>query len=93
MSQGEFWGAIGVAQSTGCKYEGGFPIPDTVRRLLAVHYLADIPTNAPAGDLLRLGVLARSGSQAERSLRRAEALIEVAHTKICSAIDVIRGAK
>ena len=38
LNQTEFWGRVGVTQSTASRYEGGRKIPKTVQLLLKLAY-------------------------------------------------------
>ena len=38
LNQGQFWGAIGVTQSGGSRYESGRTIPAPVQKLLLIAY-------------------------------------------------------
>jgi hypothetical protein len=52
LLQREFWGAVGVTQESGCRYElNKSPIPRPVRILLFLVYAAglDIDTSTPEG--------------------------------------------
>lgn len=42
LNQTDFWGAVNVNQSTGCRYESGRPIPKPVLTLLQIHYVHKI---------------------------------------------------
>ena len=42
MSQREFWGAIGVKQAIGCRYELGFRVPGPIKTLVFIRYVAGI---------------------------------------------------
>lgn len=89
LSQAAFWGAIGVKQPAGHGYETGREMPDSVRRLAYLHYVAGIPTNADPDTLAAVGQAATATSQARRDLRRAEALASSAVSKIIEAREVL----
>jgi DNA-binding transcriptional regulator YiaG len=38
MNQTDFWGRLGVKQSTGCRYEKGRELPEPMRMLVEVAY-------------------------------------------------------
>lgn len=69
LSQKEFWGAVGVHQSVGCKYEQDVTIPRSVRTLLVAHYVAGVKIDAgtPEGvaELARLGSIQSKQTQAK----------------------------
>lgn len=82
MSQGKFWGAIGVSITTGCAYETGktAEIPRPVRRLLYLQYVAGIPTDATADDLKTLARDIQTTRQANRRLKKVGEHIDQAVT-------------
>ena len=73
MTQTAFWGAVGVKQSVGCRYEADMPIPLPVRILIVANYVADLRVNASTADsvheLKKLG-------QVQSSVRRAADVAE-----------------
>lgn len=71
LSQSKFWAAITVKQASGHQYENGQRMPPPVARLVLLHYVAGIPTDAPVSVLAGLGAQA----QADRTLRLAETLM------------------
>ena len=42
LSQPAFWGPVGVKQSVASKYESGLRLPDSVRSMLFIRYVAGI---------------------------------------------------
>lgn len=42
MSQREFWGAIGVQQAVSSKYENGLRLPNAIKTLVFIRYVAGI---------------------------------------------------
>lgn len=42
MSQREFWGAVGVQQAVSSKYENGLRLPNTIKTLVFIRYVAGI---------------------------------------------------
>lgn len=47
LSQAAFWSVVGKEQSTGANYEtGGRPIPQAIRTLIFIHYVAGIELDA-----------------------------------------------
>jgi DNA-binding transcriptional regulator YiaG len=38
LTQADFWAALGVSQSTGCRYEAGRKLPRPVQRLYMLTY-------------------------------------------------------
>lgn len=94
LGQTEFWSAIGVKQPAGSTYEQGRQeMPDPVRRMVALHYIAGIPTNAPAEDLARIGEMAQAGNKMRRSLRRAENLLTSAAEQARQAAKSVGGGE
>ena len=59
LSQPDFWGAVRVKQSIASKYESGLRLPDPIKLLLFIRYVAgvnlDPGTPAGAASLRRLG--------------------------------------
>lgn len=53
LSQKEFWGAVCVTGARGCAYETArtSPIPPEIRRLVYLHYVVGIPTDATREEL------------------------------------------
>lgn len=53
LSQTKFWGAIGISLARGNRYETGkaATIPGDVKRLVFLHYVIGIPTNATPDEL------------------------------------------
>lgn len=94
LSQAAFWGAIGVKQPAGHGYENDREMPESVRRLVYLHYVVGIPTDAEPSVLAAVGQAATAAHQARRDLRRAETLATSAVSKIMEARQVLgAGAK
>ncbi len=91
LSQVRFWGAIGVKQSAGSDYEKGQRMPEPVRRLLVMHYVAGIPTDATTGHLERIGALAQSESGYRQALASARSNITDAGHMLDRALRAIKG--
>lgn len=77
LTQPAFWSAVGVTVLRGARYENGFTkvIPRDVRRLVFLHYIIGIPTNASPEDLLKfkqLGDKNVSRRAVQQQLNRAE---------------------
>jgi hypothetical protein len=75
LSQKAFWGAYGVQQPGGWRYERGTRIPFAVRRLIFIEHVAglklDASTDQGAAEILRIGQMVAAGEhvkQAERLL-------------------------
>lgn len=74
LGQTAFWGAVGVGQSTGCRYESGqTKIPRTVRLLLLATYVS--PTGTALADIKAVKATAR---QVRRDLDKAADSLEAA---------------
>ncbi len=54
MNQSEFWSRIGVTQSGGSRYESGRSLPKSVRELLRLVYLRNVPLEIANGADLRI---------------------------------------
>lgn len=52
LSQAAFWASVGVNAPSGCRYESGRSIPRSVRILVLMHYVAGLPIDATAPDML-----------------------------------------
>ncbi len=89
MTQTAFWGAIGVKQCASVFYEAGRDMPEPVRRLAWLHYVAGIPVDADPEELAKLGQLAAATRQFKRDLRRAENIATSAVSKIMEARQVL----
>lgn len=61
LSQRAFWGGIGVKQPIGSKYEAGLRIPDPIKSLIFIRYVAgiraDTGTREGAQQLIKLAAL------------------------------------
>jgi len=56
MAQAAFWGAVGVKQPIASRYEAGLRIPDPIKSLLFIRYVAGIeysPSTVPGAEGLR----------------------------------------
>ena len=90
MTQADFWGAVGVKQSVGARYEQDVPIPQAVRILLVANYVGGVKIDAatPEG----VAELARLGSiQSKRS--SAKAIAGSVRTDLSKAIQKLEGAR
>lgn len=92
QSQKAFWGAFGMTQSCGCRYEGGAPIQQPIRTLIFMVHVArldiDASTEEGAASLIRLAKL-QASEQAEHKAAIGEKLQTVmGHVK--SAHDVLQ---
>lgn len=69
MTQQAFWEPLGITQSGGCKYETGHPMPNPIRTLVFVTYVAGLRTDAFTRDgvasLMRLSRLQASEAAAQ----------------------------
>ncbi|ARV77140.1 putative transcriptional regulator [Pseudomonas phage Skulduggery] len=76
LSQAKFWGAIGISLARGNRYETGKAavIPADVQRLVFLHYVIGIPTNAPPAELHEL---MKSAGPARQQRKNAE--LAIAH--------------
>ena len=73
LTQTAFWGALGVTQSVGCRYEMDVHIPRAVRILLVATYIGgvtiDTGTAEGVAELARLGAI-QSGHAKAKSVAR-----------------------
>jgi transcriptional regulator with XRE-family HTH domain len=92
QTQPEFWGAVGLTQSGGCRYEKGGPIPRPYRILIFLVHIAgltiDVTTREGAGATIALAELqkdhikaAKLGEQIAR-VGRAEQAINAARAAL-----------
>lgn len=81
LSQAAFWKAVGVTLQQGHRYENGLTqrIPLTARRLVFLHYVIGIPTNADPAELRKMLAnwqqprdMSKHLQQAEKSLQAAK---------------------
>ncbi|KDR25934.1 helix-turn-helix domain-containing protein [Caballeronia zhejiangensis] len=70
LTQTDFWKAVGLTQSGGCRYEKGRSIPRPYRLLIFLVHVAklDVDSSTPenAASLVRLGELQRDQKEADR---------------------------
>lgn len=74
LSQRDFWGALGVTQSGGSRYEKGRPLPAPVRKLCRMFYVdGSTPSDAAhsTDDEVILAYLARNPDLRKWLLRNA----------------------
>lgn len=79
-SQKDFWRSVGVTQSGGCRYEGGASIPQAVRQLLFIFYVAELKFNTSTEEgakaLVELGKL-QASIRAKEKVKIGETLQKV----------------
>lgn len=77
MTQGEFWGALGLSQSGGSQWESGTQqLPQTVRTLLFLKYVIGlrIDSTSPAGaaELRRLAQIQQANINITEALAQLQ---------------------
>ena len=81
LSLGKFWGAIGCERGRGFRYEHGTTeIPESIKRLLVLHYGVGIPTDCQSEDFLNFAAAMRQSNpfrvgQAAKLIREAHHLL------------------
>lgn len=63
LNQHDFWQKVGVTQSTGCRYEAGKPMPVSVKMLLQLVYVEQVPLKQLNGMDMAIGALMRNEFQ------------------------------
>lgn len=91
LSQSAFWKPLGVQQSVGARYEGGYSdIPQAVRILIVANYVAnlrlDTSTHDSVKELKALG-------QVQSSFQRAAEVAERVRGKLDEAAQQISDAR
>jgi hypothetical protein len=90
LTQAVFWGAVGVQQSVGCRYEVDVPIPKAVRMLLVVRYVGGLPfdasTNEGVADLSKLAAI-------QSKQNRAKSIAGVVRADLAKAVKSLQDAK
>ena len=72
LNQSEFWGAVGVTQSGGSRYESGRNMPRPVRELLRLVHIEGIDLGRVKGDDVAVAEqLRRSNARLYERLRNA----------------------
>jgi hypothetical protein len=91
-SQKAFWGEFGMTQSCGCRYESGSPIPQPIRTLIFLTYVAGLSIDATseegAAAMGRLAQLQASERADEKAEIGGKLQIVMGHVK--SAADVLQ---
>jgi len=75
LTQAVFWGAVGVAQSVGARWEQRETIPEPLRILLAATYLNGEKPKAPP-TVAAVRKAQRAIDMATKSLREARLMLE-----------------
>ena len=92
QSQKAFWGAFGMTQSCGCRYEGGAPIPQPIRTLIFLVHVAGLDIDASSEDgaaaMARLAKLQASERADEKETIGAKLQTVIGHVK--NAADVLQ---
>lgn len=88
LTQGEFWGALGIQRETGKNYEMRGRLIEPVRRLLFMHYVAGIPVNAPPDELVRMGKLIQSSDKTVEALTESLVQLGIAAANIRQLISL-----
>lgn len=92
QSQRAFWGAYGMTQSCGCRYEGGAVIPTPIRTLIFLTHVAGLDIDASseegAASLMRLAQLQASERAGEKAAIGQKLQTVMGHVK--SAADVLQ---
>lgn len=89
-SQVVFWGAVGIKRDTGNNYERRGRLPEPVRRLVFMKYIAGIPVDAAPDELVRVGRLAMSSRSAIESLAVAKEQARCSAEQLETAIKAIK---
>lgn len=87
LSQTKFWGAICVTLSKGNAYETGRTkiVPPEVCRLVYLHYIAGLATDATKDELKGAVAMVRKARQARDQITRASKQVQQAHELLLSA--------
>lgn len=90
MSQSAFWKPIGVQQSVGARYEGGYSdIPQAVRILIVANYVANLRVNTSTADnvqeLKKLGQVQSSVRHAADVAEKVRGTLDEAAKQISEA--------
>ena len=92
QSQRAFWGAYGMTQSCGCRYENGAEIPKAIRTMIFLIHVAgldiDATTEEGAASLIRLAKLQASEQAEEKAVIGEKLQTVLGHVK--SAADVLQ---
>lgn len=86
MTQTAFWGAVGVKQSVGCRYEADMPIPLPVRILIVARYVSGVQIDAgtPEGvaELTKLGGVQSKFKDATKTAAAVRSALDAAAVQI-----------
>lgn len=87
LSQAKFWEMVGVSPLRGHRYENGIThsIPRDVRRMVFLHYVIGIPTDASPESLRKLKLMA----ELSKPLEDVNAKLEAAAKAIASAKETL----
>lgn len=85
IPQRVFWGEIGVPANTGSGYEHEhYAVPEPVRLLLFLRYVAGVPVTEPAR-IMALAKIEAGVTQAREALEEAERMLEASSDRLGKA--------
>lgn len=91
LTQREFWPAVTVPAARGGFYENGRSgIPHEVRRLVYLHYVAGIPTDATSSELAGLS---KKIVEVREVASKAQGAVSSAASMVDKAADLLRKAE
>src|SRR3954464_9666883 len=79
LTQQEFWGKIGVTQSSGSRYESGRSMPKPVRELLRLVHVDQIDVRKITRDDFRVLSYLKTSEPGLSKRRRTQATVSRAH--------------